>query len=186
MNDLDRIYDILRDWRTAYEAQAEADGYREWIDDFAYLDDPLEAARGRWRRTADLLLTIVTYKGIDNSEDVSRVERFLRKQTYRHQDSTARYFVYFCGSPMDDVRICIDEFTEIDLVDIFDSVGFGDVGIGLRGPNLELEPGELESMEKAILADFYFDYGEEEISIVFDRWCTTVLATVRERARFDP
>ncbi len=179
-DDQDHHARLMHEWYVAFESEAEADGYGEWIEGFMHFDDPLEAARDRFRKTAELLAMVVALRAVDNREEVAAVEAFLRKQTYRPGESSARYTVYFCGSPLNFVEIFIDELSELDLVDIHDHFFFGDVGFVIRSPEASPRPGEIEAIEQAVLYDFHFDYGEDEISIVFDSLESCVLATVRE------
>jgi len=172
----DRHAELFHRWRTSYEADAEADEYGEWMDEYEFQEEPLETARERLENTVALLGTIVTYRRLDNA-DFAAVEALLSKQTYRSRDSSARYVVYFAWNAGE---VFVDRLDEIDLVDIYSTIGFGAVGIALRDSNEELQAEEREKLEQAILEDFYFDYGEDEISIVFDRSGSGVFADVNE------
>ena len=172
---------LVQRWAEEYRAEAEADGYNEWMDDLEHLDDPVEAGRERVEQVVVLLDTIALYQRADSPEDPSRIEALLKKQTYRRADSAARYAVHFCGSPVDDAEVLVDRLNEIDLVDLFNHIGFVNVGVCLLKPDEKgIEEQEVKALEQAVLEDFHFDYIEDEISVVFERFEIGTVATVRE------
>ena len=181
MIDAETVDRHLQRWADEYTAAAEADGYSEWLDDLPDLDDPLEGGREKAEQTIELLTTIAAYQQVDHALDMSRFEAVLKKQTYRSADSPARYAVYFSGGPIDEAEVFLDRLDEIDLVDLHGSFGYAKVCVCLLHPDGQrIDEQETERLEQAILTDFRFDYTEEEISIVFERFKIGTIATVRQ------
>lgn len=153
-------------WRSTYRTEAVADGCNELRRHLEYLDID-SAPQDLLAGTEMLLAAAVAYQTLDGRASGD----FLRQQKYRLTGSELPCYclTFLLGFGAVGRILTDDEFTGLDFADLyghpwqqFRTVGYQQVWIS-RLDGQVIDSAEMESMDRLIRSDLYFDYTEDEV-----------------------
>ena len=121
--------------------------------------------------TIDMVTACAAFSSMDGAE----IDALLADQRYDGDTSTATYALTFDLFRRSSARLLVrPEMKSIDLADLYEypwdrlcAAGYGDFWISrLDGEDLSME--EVEELDRVVCRDIWFDYTEDEVSIIFD------------------
>lgn len=121
--------------------------------------------------TIDMVTACAAFSSMDGAE----IDALLADQRYDGDASTATYALTFDLFRRSSARLLVrPEMKSIDLADLYEypwdrlrAAGYGDFWISrLDGEDLSME--EVEELDRVVCRDIWFDYTEDEVSIIFD------------------
>lgn len=121
--------------------------------------------------TVDFVTACVAFASMDGVA----IGTLLADQRYDAQTSAATYALTFDLFGRSSARLLVrPEMKSIDLADLYEypwerirMAGYGDFWVSrLDGEDLSME--EIEALDRVVSRDIWFDYGEDEVSIIFD------------------
>ena len=121
--------------------------------------------------TVDFVTACATVKSIDGVE----ICAFLADQRYDSEASTATYALTFDLSGRSSARLLVrPDLRSIDLADLYEypwerlrMAGYGNFWVSrIDGADLSME--EIKKLDQVVSADIWFDYSEDDVSIIFD------------------
>jgi hypothetical protein len=171
---------LFEQWEASFRAAAEKDQYammQEHLDRFerteesdvlvVMSDDPVALVEG----TIQVVRAVCSHYMVDGRP----IEPFLSKQAYDPQDvpDMTYSFTFILGGDVPARILLATKRATIDLVDLLNqpwenrTVGYKGF-VASRNDGGDLSPEEVAKIEKEVLSDYYYDYGEDEIDVFFD------------------
>ena len=161
---------LLQSWEQEFRADFARDGgarFEPLIQRFGIRTDAQEMLEG----TVDFVTACAAFAIMDGVA----ISAFLDDQHYDGQASAATYALTFDVCGCSSARLLVaPEMKSIDLADLYEypwnrleRAGYHDFWVArLDGENLSME--EIDALERVVSGDIWFDYSEDEVSIIFD------------------
>lgn len=160
----------LRRWEREFRADFARDGgahFEPLIQRFGIRTNPQEMLEG----TVDFVTACAAFASMDGVE----VGPLLDDQRYDAPSSAATYALTFDLSGRGSARLLVrPEMKSIDLADLYEYpwyrirvAGYQDFWVS-RLDDVDLSEEEIEELQQVIRSDIWFDYSEDEVSIIFD------------------
>lgn len=161
---------LLQSWAQEFRADFARDGgarFEPLIQRFGIQTNTHEMLQG----TIDFVTACAAFASMDGVE----IAVLLADQRYDGQTSAATYALTFDLFGRSSARLLVrPEMKSIDLADLYEypwerlrMAGYRDFWISrLDGENLSMA--EIEELDRVVSADIWFDYSEDEVSIIFD------------------
>lgn len=161
---------MLKDWEQEFRAAFATDGgaqFEPLLQRFGIRIDAEEMLEG----TIDSVTACAAFASMDGAA----IGALLADQRYDGQASVATYALTFDLFGRSSARLLVrPEMKSIDLADLYEypwerlqAAGYRDFWISrLDGEDLSME--EVGELDRVVCADIWFDYGEDEVSIIFD------------------
>lgn len=181
---------LMQNWEQAFRADFARDGgalFQPLIQRFRLRTDAQEMLEG----TIDFVTACAAFSSMDGVA----IGALLAEQCYDSQASAATYALTFDLFGRSSARLLVrPEMKTIDLADLFDypwqrlqAAGYGDFWISrLDGEDLSMA--EVEELDRVVSRDIWFDYTEDEVSIILDpdTWKGALSVTVYEPSEESP
>ena len=181
---------LLKDWEQEFRTDFGRDGgarFYSLLERFGILTGAQDMLEG----TVDFVAACATFKILDGAE----ISGFLADQRYDSAASTASYALTFDLYGRSSARLLVrPDMRSIDLADLYEypwerlrMAGYGTFWISrIDGADLLVE--EIEKLDQLVSADIWFDYSEDEISIIFDpdTYAGALSITVYEQSQDTP
>jgi hypothetical protein len=160
----------IQAWERKFRAAFERDGgsaFDVLIKRFGLWADAREMLDG----TIDFVIATVALAQMDGAA----VDEFLANQSYSGQGSTAVYALTFDLAGRGAARLLVrPDLRIVDLADLYDypwhriqMSGYSQLWVS-RIDDLDLEPSEIEELDRLVTYDIRFDMNEDEVLISFD------------------
>lgn len=161
---------LLQSWAQEFRADFARDGgarFEPLIQRFGIQTNTHEMLQG----TIDFVTACAAFASMDGVE----IAVLLADQRYDGQTSAATYALTFDLFGRSSAQLLVrPEMKSIDLADLYEypwerlrMAGYRDFWISrLDGENLSMA--EIEELDRVVSADIWFDYSEDEVSIIFD------------------
>lgn len=161
---------MLQDWEQEFRAAFAHDSgarFEPLLQRFGIRTGAHEMLEG----TIDMVTACAAFSSMDGAE----IDALLADQRYDGQGSTATYALTFDLFGRSSARLLVrPEMKSIDLADLYEypwdrlrAAGYSDFWISrLDGEDLSME--EIEELDRVVCRDIWFDYAEDEVSIIFD------------------
>ena len=161
---------MLMAWEQEFRAAFAVDGgaqFEPLLQRFGIRSGAEEMLEG----TIDFVTACAAFATMDGVA----IDALLADQRYDGQASAATYALTFDLFGLSSARLLArPEMKSIDLADLFEypwerlqAVGYGDFWIS-RVDKEELSMEEVDELDRVVSSDICFDYGEDEVSIIFD------------------
>ena len=161
---------MLQDWEQGFRAAFAHDSgarFEPLLQRFGIRTGAQEMLEG----TIDMVTACAAFSSMDGVA----INALLADQRYDGEASTATYALTFDLFRRSSARLLVrPEMKSIDLADLFEypwerlrGAGYSDFWISrLDGEDLSME--EVEELDRVVCRDIWFDYTEDEVSIIFD------------------
>ena len=161
---------MLQAWEHEFRAAFAVDGgaqFEPLLQRFGIRSGAEEMLEG----TIDFVTACAAFATMDGIA----IDALLADQRYDGQASAATYALTFDLFGRSSARLLArPEMKSIDLADLFEfpwerlqAAGYGDFWISrVDGEELSME--EVDELDRVVSSDIWFDYGEDEVSIIFD------------------
>jgi len=160
----------LQTWEREFRADFACDGgarFEPLIQRFGLRTNAQDMLEG----TVDFVTACVAFASMDGVD----IGALLADQRYDDQASAATYALTFDLSRRGSARLLVrPDMKSIDLADLYEFpwerlrlAGYRDFWVSrLDGRDLSME--EIEELDRVVSRDIWFDYNEDDVSIVFD------------------
>jgi len=160
----------LQSWEREFRADFQRDGgarFKPLIQRFGLRTDAQDMLEG----TVDFVTACVAFASMDGVD----IGALLADQRYDDQASAATYALTFDLCRRGSARLLVrPDMKSIDLADLYEFpwerlrlAGYTDFWVSrVDGRDLSME--EIEELDQVVSRDIWFDYGEDDVSIVFD------------------
>lgn len=161
---------MLQDWEQEFRAAFAHDSgarFEPLLQRFGIRTGAQEMLEG----TIDMVTACAAFSSMDGAE----IDALLADQRYDGQGSTATYALTFDLFGRSSARLLVrPEMKSIDLADLYEypwdrlrAAGYSDFWISrLDGEDLSMD--EVDELDRVVCRDIWFDYTEDEVSIIFD------------------
>ncbi len=161
---------LLQSWEREFRADFARDGgarFEPLMQRFGLRTNAQEMLEG----TVDFVTACAGFASMDGVD----IGALLADQRYDDQASAATYSLTFDLFGRSSARLLVrPEMKSIDLADLYEYpwerlrlAGYGDFWVSrLDGRDLSIE--EIEELDRVVSGDIWFDYSEDEVSIIFD------------------
>ena len=161
---------LLEDWERKFRTDFARDGgarFKPLLERFCICTDAQEMLEG----TVDFVTACAILKSMDGVE----LSGFLADQRYDSEASTATYALTFDLSGRGSAGLLVRHVMKsIDMADLFEytwehlcMAGYGNFWVSrIDGADLSVQ--KIEKLNQVVSADIWFDYSEDDVSIIFD------------------